>query len=299
MKRILLTGKDGQVGWELQRSLAPLGKVWAYDRHGLDLHHPEAIRNAIREVKPDIIINAAAYTAVDKAEEEEAAAHAINAIAPGIMAEEAKKCGAIFVHYSTDYVFNGSSKKPYLENDPVLPMNVYGRTKLDGEKAVQAVNGKHLIVRTSWVYAARGKNFLLTMLRLGKEKELLKIVNDQVGAPTWSRFIAQGTAQVVAKAMQKSDSKDIWGIYHLTSAGQTSWYGFAEEIFRRQKSLHHGGSTGIPTLQAISTAEYPLPAKRPAYSVLSNDKLAHVFQVKLPDWKEGLHLCMDESLFTR
>lgn len=287
MKKILITGKDGQVGWELQRTLATLGKILSYDRRGLDLQNHDAIRKCIREIKPDLIVNAAAYTAVDKAETEKEVAHAVNAEAPGILAEEAKKCGALFIHYSTDYVFDGSANKPYQEMDLTSPLNVYGKTKLEGELAIQAVDGKHLILRTSWVYAARGKNFLLTMLRLGKERELLKIVSDQVGAPTSSRLIAEATSQMLSRVLSMNDQKDIWGIYHLTCAGQTSWFGFAEEIF---KNLHENKN---PKLQEIASSEYPLPAIRPKYSVLSNKKLANVFHIAMPDWKQGLHLCMD------
>lgn len=291
MKRILLTGKNGQVGWELQRSLATLGKIWAYDRQELDLLDRDALRHAIRDIKPDLIVNAAAYTAVDKAEVEQEAAYAINAVAPAIMAEEAKKCGALFVHYSTDYVFDGTAQRPYGETDPVSPLSVYGKTKLEGELAIQAISGKHLILRTSWVYGDRGKNFLLTMLRLGREKELLKIVGDQVGAPTWSRLIASMTAQMSASALNWRGNDEIWGTYHLTSAGQTSWYGFAEEIFK----IHQAEGITVPKLQEITTLDYPLPATRPSYSVLSNDKLAGVFRLRMPNWKEALHLCLDHK----
>lgn len=287
MKRILLTGKNGQVGWELQRSLAPFGRIWAYDRQELDLQDSDALRRVIQEIKPDLIVNAAAYTAVDKAETDQGAAHAINAVAPMIMAEEAKKCGALLVHYSTDYVFDGTGKRPYIENDPVNPLSVYGKTKLEGESAIRSIHDKHLILRTSWVYATRGKNFLLTMQRLGKEKELLKIVSDQIGAPTWSRLIASMTAQMI----NSSWHSQLWGTYHLTSAGQTSWHGFAKEIF----NVLYAAGAAVPILQEITTSEYPLPASRPGYSVLSNDKLEKAFHLKMPDWKDCLHLCLDHS----
>lgn len=294
MKKILITGKDGQVGWELQRTLAPLGKIWAYGRQELDLQDADALCRAIREIKPDLIVNAAAYTAVDKAETDLEAAYAVNAVAPGIMAEEAKRCGAVLVHYSTDYVFDGSAGRPYLETDQTAPLNIYGKSKLDGELAVQAVSGSHLILRTSWVYGSRGKNFLQTMLRLGKEKPLLKVVADQTGAPTWSRLIAQTTSHMVSHVWQY-DPEDVSGTYHLTSAGQTSWHGFAQEIFSMQKRLHsHDVEYGhIPALEQITTAEYPLPASRPLYSVLSNEKLANVFKLRMPDWKTGLKLCLE------
>lgn len=288
MKKILLTGKDGQVGWELQRTLSPLGKVWSFDRVSLNLQDSEALSKVIRDIKPDLIVNAAAYTAVDKAEEDQHAAYNVNGVAPGIMAEEAKRCGALLVHYSTDYVFDGQSKKPYLENDAVAPLNMYGKTKLQGEQAIQAVSGKHLILRTSWVYGMRGKNFLLTMLRLGQEKDLLKIVSDQIGAPTWSRLIASATAQMAFRSLSLPND-ELWGIYHLTSGGQTSWFGFAEEIFK----IYDGKKNVKPKLQAIATSEYLLPAIRPQYSVLSNDKLWGNFQLRIPEWNEALHLCMD------
>lgn len=297
MKRILITGKEGQIGWELQRTLAALGKIWAYNRQELDLENPDAICKTIREVKPHLIVNAAAYTAVDQAEVEQEKAHRINSIAPAILASEAKTCGAIFIHYSTDYVFDGTSNKPYQEDDFTKPLNIYGKTKLQGELAVKAALAKHLILRTSWVYGTRGKNFLLTMLRLGKEKELLKIVGDQLGSPSWSRLIAEITAQMASKAFSIQEHKDIWGTYHLTSAGQTSWFGFAEEIFRIQKeSLTNQKKEGlIPKLQEITTSEYLVPAKRPKYSVLSNEKISNTFQLHMPDWKKALRLCMESQ----
>lgn len=279
MKKILLTGKDGQVGWELQHTLAHLGQVHALDRNALDLQHPDKLRSIIRDYKPDLIVNAAAYTAVDKAESDLDVAQAINVTAPGIMAEEAKKIGAVFVHYSTDYVFDGTSSKPYLEADPTNPLNAYGRTKLEGEKAVQAVDGKYLIFRTSWVYGMRGKNFLLTMLRLANEKDSLRIVQDQIGAPTWSRLISETTAEILSL-------KDVKGIFNLTSSGSTSWLGFAEAIFELYPNAK------APILQGISTAEYPLPAMRPKYSVLSHDKIKSTFNLVLPNWKESLKLCI-------
>lgn len=288
MRKILITGKDGQVGWELQRAFASLGKIYAYGREELNLQQPDSISKTIREIKPDLIINAAAYTAVDKAEVEQEAARQINAEAPGIMAEEAKKCGAVFVHYSTDYVFNGAANRPYVETDSTSPLNIYGKTKLQGELAVMAVSGKHLILRTSWVYGARGKNFLLTMLKLAKERELLKIVGDQVGAPTWSRSIAETTSQIVDSALNKSDSNDFSGIYHLTAGGVTSWFGFAEQIFHLSKQKGYS----VPQIEKIAAVEYPLPATRPSYSVLSNEKLVNTFQLAIPDWKDGLNLCM-------
>lgn len=283
MKKILITGKDGQVGWELQRTLAPHGHITAFDRHSLDLQHPDKIRDIIRELKPVIIVNSAAYTAVDKAETDLEVAKAVNGTAPGILAEEAKRLGALLVHYSTDYVFDGTSSKPYLEIDATNPLNAYGKTKLDGEKSIQAVGGNYLIFRTSWVYGMRGKNFLLTMLRLAKEKEHLSIVGDQIGAPTWSRLIAEATAAVLANRKEFGDVK---GIYNLTSAGSTSWYGFADAIFK------HCEGSKKPNLKEITTADYPLPAKRPQFSVLSHDKLKSTFRLTMPHWEDSLKLCL-------
>lgn len=287
MKKILVIGKDGQVGWELQRTLATLGTVIACDRQTIDLANNDSIINVIRDVKPAIIVNAAAYTAVDKAETEQELAFQINGKASGILAEEAKRLNAMLVHYSTDYVFSGQSTSPYSENHPTAPLNVYGQSKLAGEKAIQAVGGQHLILRTSWVYGMRGKNFLLTMLKLGKERDQLKIVMDQIGAPTWSRMIAQATGQILNRCLTKPD--DFWGTYHLTSQGQTSWKDFAVAIFGIAEHTH---ALRIPQVTGIPATEYPLPAKRPSYSVLSNEKLLKTFNVTLPTWDKALALCM-------
>lgn len=286
MKRILLTGKDGQVGWELQRTLTPHGHVYAYDRQSLDLQHSDRLREIIRELKPNVIVNPAAYTAVDKAESDLDTAKAVNADAPGILAEEAKRIGALLIHYSTDYVFDGTSSTPYLESDVTNPLNAYGRTKLEGEKAIQAVDGNYLIFRTSWVYGMRGKNFLLTMLRLAKEKELLSIVGDQIGAPTWSRLIADATANM----MKRQDIADIKGVYNLTASGRTSWLGFADAIFRCYQKQN--ADFKIPKLREITTADYPLPAQRPKFSVLSHDKLNNTFHFTMPSWEDALSQCI-------
>lgn len=294
--KILLTGKNGQVGWELQRTLAPLGEVVAVDRQALDLTSPAAIRALIREVKPSLIVNPAAYTAVDKAESEPEIAMAVNGIAPAIMAEEAKKLGAAMVHYSTDYVFDGSKASPYTEEDTPCPINVYGRTKLAGEQAIQAAGIPHLILRTSWVYGARGKNFLLTVLRLAGERDELNIVDDQIGAPTSSRMIAETTGQILAQCFSPithhpSPITQHSGLYHLTAAGQTSWHGFTAAILENRARLE--GAPG-PRLSPIPTSAYPLPAPRPPYSVMSNGKLQRAFGVAIPDWRNGLDLCMEE-----
>ena len=295
MKTILLVGKNGQVGWELQRTLATLGEVVAVDRQGMDLANPDSIRSAIRAVRPDLIVNAAAYTAVDKAESEPDLAMAINGIAPGIMAEEAKRLGAAMIHYSTDYVFDGTKASPYTEEDAPNPLNVYGKTKLAGEQAVQAAGIPHLIFRTSWVYGLRGKNFLLTILRLAQERDELKIVDDQVGAPTWSRLIAEATAQILAQtrpvAHHPLSIAEVSGLYHLTSAGRTSWHGFARAI------LDHSGLAAIKPLarlMAIPGADYPLPAPRPGNSGLNNKKMQQVFGLALPEWDAALALCCQE-----
>jgi dTDP-4-dehydrorhamnose reductase len=288
--RIMLTGKNGQVGWELQRALAPLGDVVALDRTQLNLADPSQIRERVREIKPGLIVNAAAYTAVDRAEAEPAPAMAVNGIAPGILAEEAKRIGAVIVHYSTDYVFDGAKTTPYTEEDAPNPLNVYGRTKLAGEQALQAVGVPHLILRTSWVYGMRGQNFLLTVLKLlESDREELRVVDDQVGAPTWCRMVAEATAQIIAKDGALFREKG--GLYHLSAGGQTSWYGFAGEIMRH--ALHFIPYT--TRLRSIPTSEYPTPARRPAYSVLSNDKIKTAFGVALPGWEQGLKSALERD----
>jgi dTDP-4-dehydrorhamnose reductase len=296
MSRILLTGKNGQVGWELQRALLTVGEVVAFDRQGMDLANPDAIRTVIREVKPKLIVNAAAYTDVDQAEKEPQAAMAINGTAPGILAEEAKRLGAAIVHYSTDYVFDGTKAAPYTEEDAPNPINVYGKSKLAGEQAIQAVGVPHLIFRTSWVYGARGKNFLLTVRRLAKEREELRIVADQTGAPTWSRTIAEATGQILASCLSPGQGgfrhlEEHSGTYHLSSAGETTWYGFAVAIVDRI------GSNGPRhRVVPINSSEYPKPARRPANSRLSSEVVAGKFGLALPDWALSLALCADDLL---
>lgn len=286
---ILLTGSHGQVGWELRRTLATLGTVTAPTRQQLDLTDEQALRQYIRTLRPDLIVNPAAHTAVDKAESEPELARAINTIAPAIMAEEAAKLGAAMVHYSTDYVFDGSKNGAYTEIDSTNPLGVYGATKLAGEQAIAASGIPHLILRTSWVYGLRGGNFLLTMQRLFKEREQLNIVADQFGAPTWSRMIAEATAQILAQRPFASPQQS--GIYNLTSSGRTSWHEFAAEIL---------AGTDLPagkqvTLNAIPASQYPTPAKRPANSVLSGVKLHETFGIALPDWETALALCLDKQ----
>lgn len=293
--RILLTGKTGQVGHELERSLSGLGEIIAVDRSQMDLSDLVQVRDVIRAVKPDLIINPAAYTAVDKAESEPELAMRINGEAPGVMAEEAKKIGAAMIHYSTDYVFDGSKNTPYVEDDPTCPMSVYGKTKLAGEQAIQAAGIPHLILRTSWVYGMHGKNFLLTMLRLAQERDELRIVADQHGSPTWCGTIADSTAAIVAKIIDVKGASD-WlrqhsGIYHLTCQGQTTWYGFTKAI------LEAANIEKKPLLTPISTQDYPLPAKRPAYSVMSGEKFISNFS-DLPSWESALAVCLQKKIFS-
>lgn len=280
--RILLTGKNGQVGSELLRALAPLGEVVAFDRTKLDLEVPDRIVAAVRSVKPDVIVNAAAYTAVDQAEIELDAAHAINAAAVAVLAEQAKRNGALLVHYSTDYVFDGTKDAPYVEEDPPNPLNAYGRSKLAGEQAIQNTGGAYLILRTSWVYAPHGKNFFLTVRRLLKEKKELRIVSDQFGAPTLAGALARATADLLARHGVAA-LRERPGIYHATASGSTSWHGFATEIARLEGSRVR--------VVPISSEEYPTPARRPRNSRLSNEKLLRQFGVALPSWETSLRGC--------
>jgi dTDP-4-dehydrorhamnose reductase len=301
--RILLIGWSGQIGWELHRTLSTLGEVVALDWPQIDLSNPDQIRERVRSVSPRLIVNAAAYTAVDQAESEPERAMAINGVAPGILAEEARRAGAALVHYSTDYVFDGTKTTPYNEDDPTNPRNVYGHTKLEGERAIQAVGSPHLILRTSWVYGMRGKNFLLTILRLAGEGNPLRIVSDQIGGPTWSRMVAEATSQILASSCSSSTDivpgiSRVSGLYHLTASGQTSWQGFAQAIVDRMPRAPGDPSAeraAIPKVAPISTGEYPTPAKRPAFSVLSNRRLQEIFGISLPPWIAQLDLCMETN----
>ena len=284
--KILLTGSTGQVGYELARSLQGLGEVVAVDRQIMDLSDLDQVRDVIRRVKPGLIVNPAAYTAVDKAESEPALAHRINAEAPGLMAREAGLLGAAMVHYSTDYVFDGSQPAARVEGDATGPLNVYGASKLAGEQAIAEAGIPHLIFRTSWVYGMRGKNFLLTMLRLARERDELRVVADQHGAPTWSRTIADTSALVLAQA--RAGGADWWtqhsGVYHLSAQGSTTWFEFTQAIVE---------AAGLACrVVPITSAEYPTPARRPQYSVLSSQRLMTRF-CDVPDWKAALRLCMD------
>lgn len=287
MKKILILGSKGQVGWELRRTLAPLGQVIAHDRTSLDLSCPTSLSRKIQEIQPQVIVNAAAYTAVDKAETDQETCYAINAKAPQQLAQDAKNLQALLIHYSTDYVFDGKSPYPYKEQDSTNPQNIYAKSKLEGDQAILSSGCSHIILRTSWVYGSRGQNFLRTMLRLGQQKDLLKIVDDQIGAPTWSRLIAEATAQVIARY----NGQD--GLYNLTSGGKTSWFGFAQAIFDLYslKSEYK-----VPQLNNIPSSEYPVPAKRPQNSLLCQDKLFQTFQIKMPDWKEALEMCIEEMI---
>jgi dTDP-4-dehydrorhamnose reductase len=300
MTSILLTGKNGQVGAELESLLPKLGNLVALGREQLDLSNAGEIRRIVQQVRPRIIVNAAAYTAVDKAQTEEKLAHAVNADAPAILAEEARKIGAFLVHYSTDYVFDGSKQIPYVENDPTNPLSVYGRTKLDGEIAIRKSGVPHLIFRISWVYATRGQNFLLTILRLASQQKEFRMVRDQTGTPNWSREIARATASVLHRLSQESDFlssvEKVSGIYHMSAPGATTRYGFAQvicdELARASAPWITAATAGRPfiveRIVPITSAEYPTPAARPLYSVLSSERLSHTLGVRLPDWREQL-----------
>jgi dTDP-4-dehydrorhamnose reductase len=290
--KILVFGRMGQVGWELRHKLACLGQVSAIEYPEIDFSSPDSIRTAVRAAQPAVILNAAAYTAVDKAESDHERAMAINGTAPGVIAEEAKRIGCLLVHYSTDYVFDGTKQCPYVETDNPCPVNVYGKTKLAGDEAIQSVGGDYLILRTSWVYGARGNNFLLTMLRLAQERQELRIVDDQIGAPTSSECIAQATANVLAQLLAPEgrglDGRS--GIYNLTSSGETSWFGFAKTLLTQAASRL---SITIPNLVPITTGDYSTVAKRPANSRLSCQRLGDTFGVSMPHWERALTLVLE------
>ena len=286
---ILVTGRNGQVGWELVRALLPLGRVHACAHAELDLADAAAVRRKLDEARPDVIVNAAAYTAVDKAESEPEQANAVNAAAPALLAQEAARRGALLIHYSTDYVYDGAKAAPYVETDPTNPLGAYGRSKLAGEAGIRAAGADHLIFRTSWVYAARGANFLRTILRLAAEREELRIVADQIGAPTWARLIAEATAHALRQAMQeRSGGTFDSGVFHLAAAGETSWHGFASAIVAGRSGLR------VKAVMPITTADYPLPAPRPANSCLDTGAFRARFGLVLPDWRDCLQLCLEE-----
>lgn len=296
---ILLIGANGQIGWELQRVLASLGPVSAPGHDRLDLADRDQLRRCVRDIVPALVINAAAYTDVDGAEANEDLAMAVNAAAPGILAEEARRLNIPLVHYSTDYVFGGtpspaSGNRPHREDDPPSPINTYGHSKLAGERAVQAVAGPHLIFRTSWIYAARGANFLRTMQRLARECEELRVVDDQTGTPTWARMVAEATIQALARCWGPGDADPLsgtGGLYHLSATGQATWHSFAEAILR------HSLEAGEQNIRArrvipVPSSEFPRPARRPAYSVLDNGAVFETFGIRLPHWHSQLDLCL-------
>ena len=291
MIRVLVTGAGGQVGAQAVRALSGRAEVVAHDRSTLDLADASQIAARVREARPAVIVNAAAYTAVDRAESEPDLARAVNGIAPGILAAEARQLGALLIHFSTDYVFDGAKREPYFESDATAPLGVYGETKLEGERAVAQGGCAHLILRTAWVYGPAGRNFMLTMLRLAGEGAPIRVVNDQRGAPTSSMQIARavaallGGASIDARAIERL--RQAPGLYHATAAGETTWHGFATAIFE-ERARASRGAFAAPRVIPITTAEYPTPAKRPAYSVLSNAKLESTFGVRLGGWREGL-----------
>ena len=269
--KILLTGRNGQVGLELDSLLTPLGRIDARDRTTLDIFYPDLIRAAVRQAKPDVIVNAAAYTAVDRAESDADTAMEVNAVAPGVLAEEAKRLGALIVHFSTDYIFDGRKRAPYVEDDVANPLSVYGRTKLEGEKAIRATGARHLIVRTAWVYG-QGRNFVSAILAKAAAGEALRVVSDQRGAPTWSRDLARATAELIGTGAE--------GTFHVSAEGDTSWHAVAQEALRQK---------GLPTLvEPVASSAYPAAAKRPAYSVLDNSKLTAAGIARIGPWRERL-----------
>jgi dTDP-4-dehydrorhamnose reductase len=299
---ILLTGKNGQIGFELKKILPRLGRLIAVDREDVDLTDSSETRRMVQELRPRLIVNAAAYTAVDQAETDQHAARALNADAPAVLAEAAKKVGAALVHFSTDYIFDGLKKSPYVEDDSPNPLSVYGRTKLAGEEAIRQIGVPHLIFRTAWVYGTRGRNFLLTILRLASQREELRIVADQTGTPTWCREVAQAITSILLNLSHASSStislSDLSGTYHVTAAGSTTWFDFARAILDEGACISldvpwfaaatSGRALSIQRIVPITTAEYPTPAQRPAYSVLSNERLFRTFHVRLPDWRTQL-----------
>jgi dTDP-4-dehydrorhamnose reductase len=295
--RIMLTGANGQVGWELARSLLPLGEVVALTRSQCDLSRPKSLPAIVQEIKPDVIVNAAAYTAVDKAEEEEELATIINGASVGVLAEEAKKRNTLLIHYSTDYVFDGTKPTPYTEDDVPNPINAYGRSKLIGEQAIQQVGCDYLILRTTWVYAARGKNFLKTMLRLAQEREELCIVADQYGAPTWARNIADVTTHVLAAAQRERQTAGFRsGTFHLCASGKTTWHGFSSAIIKQARQLAPASSIKTERVLPIATQDYPLPAPRPQNSQMDSSSLTARFGLTMPEWSASMKLCIDEVL---
>ena len=299
--KILLLGKNGQVGWELQRSLAPLGELIALDRHSTDhcgdLGNLAGLAETVRTVQPSVIVNAAAYTAVDKAESEPELARTINALAPEVLAREAAQIGAWLVHYSTDYVFGGGGDQPWHENDPTFPLNVYGQTKLLGEQLIAAICPRHLIFRTSWVYAARGGNFARTMLRLAQEREQLTVINDQFGAPTGADLIADVTAHAVRQVIQPgAEAQALAGTYHLVASGCTTWFDYARHVIAQAQKIQPALKIRAAEVKPVPTSAFPTPAKRPHNSRLDTRKLQTTFGLTLPDWQLGVDRMLAETL---
>jgi dTDP-4-dehydrorhamnose reductase len=294
--KILLLGKNGQVGWELQRALAPLGELIALDRRSpmpADLSQPETLRETVRQVAPQLIVNAAAYTAVDKAESEPELAHTINAASPRVLAEEAARQGAWLVHYSTDYVFDGSGQQPWTEDSPTGPLNHYGRSKLAGEEAIRAIGCRHLILRTSWVYAARGANFAKTILRLARERDALSVVSDQFGAPTGADLLADVTAHAARAAEHRPA---LSGTDHVVAEGQTSWHGYAIHLIERARTLGAPIKIAPGAVAAVPTQAFPTPARRPVNSRLATQKLCANFGLTMPQWQHGVDRMLEEFL---
>ena len=300
MLRILLLGARGQLGVELSQELVRLGDVTALDRAAADLSEPESLRAIVRATRPQVLVNAAGYTAVDRAESERELATAVNAVAPGVLAEEAERLGACMVHYSTDYVFDGAKSEGYTETDEPNPLSVYGRTKREGEQAVLAACRRHLVLRTSWVFSAHGTNFLRTMLRLAGERDELRVVDDQRGAPTSTALLAGATAQAIASLHDATADDPRWGLYHLSAAGETSWHGFARHVIARAQQHGHPLRVRPGDVAAISTAEYPTAAARPANSRLDSSRFSSTFGLTLPHWTEGADRVLDDlTLITR
>lgn len=295
--KILLLGKNGQVGWELQRSLAPLGEVLALDRHSTDfcgdLSQPERLAQTVRAWRPDVVVNAAAHTAVDRAESEPELARCLNATAPAALAQAALETGAWLVHYSTDYVFNGQGDTPWQEGDATGPLSVYGQTKLEGERAIAASGCQHLVFRTSWVYAARGGNFAKTMLRLAAERERLTVIDDQHGAPTGADLIADVTAHAIRSALQNSQ---LAGLYHLAAAGQTTWHGYASHVVAQARQVQPALGLKVTDIAPVPTTAFPTPAQRPRNSRLDTRKLQQAFGLVLPPWQQGVNRMLAETL---
>ena len=295
--KILLFGKGGQVGWELQRSLAPLGEVVALDHDSTDycgnFGNPVGLLDTVRDVKPDIIVNAAAHTAVDKAESEPDLVRTLNATAPGLLAQEAQRLGAWLVHYSTDYVFDGSGERAWCETDTPAPLSVYGQTKFEGEQLIQASCQRHLVFRTSWVYAARGGNFARTMLRLAQERDRLTVIDDQIGAPTGAELLADVTAHALRQVMRRPEDA---GLYHLVASGETSWWGYATHVLAQAQRLQPGLQIKASEVLAVPSSAFATAARRPHNSRLDTRKLQTTFGLRLPSWQEGVDRMLAETL---